>query len=325
MKVQQVNNVKAIDNKVFIVLLNYNGSQDTIECIESLLKLDYVNYQIIIVDNSESLEPLQSLIDWANLQTFSFRQCSETDINLKIQLDKVVFVKASQNNGFAAGNNIALKAILKTNEANSFVWILNNDTVVDSKSLKTQVRFMHHNSENKIGILGSKLIYYFNPSILQAVGGKFDTRFYISKHIGEGEIATKEKVNFEPIDYVIGASMLVPYSFLKEVGLLSEEFFLYYEELDWSNRAKKKGWKIDWCEESIVFHKEGSSIGSSYNADKKSYQSEIYVFKSRKVFVKKYYGLNFTFYASSLLLILNRIRKGKIKLGYELITITFGR
>lgn len=312
-------------DKVYIVLLNYNGSLDSIECIESLLKLDYLNYQIIIVDNSETVRPLQTLIDWASFQDFSFIQCLEDTIDLTTHLTKVVFVKAFQNNGFAAGNNIALKAILKRNESNSFVWLLNNDTIVDSKSLKTQVRFMHHNSENKIGILGSKLIYYFKPSILQAVGGKFDTRFYISKHIGEGEQTFKKKSNFGSIDYVVGASMLVPYSFLKEIGVLSEDFFLYYEELDWSIRARKNGWKVDWCEDSIVFHKEGSSIGSSYDSKKKSYDSEIHVFKSRKIFIKKYYGLRFKFYASSLLLILNRIRKGKIKLGYELITITFGR
>lgn len=309
--------------KVYIVLLNYNGSTDTIECLESLQKLNYSNYQVLIVDNSPLDLPFQALLDWAVQKKVKFDQTTQSALDLNVFENQFVFVKAKQNNGFAAGNNIALEAILKASEFNYYVWILNNDTVVDKESLKNQILYLRKPGNEKIGILGSKLIYYFDQSKIQAIGGKFNETFYISTHIGEGESINKPKEEFQNIDYVVGASMLVSDIFLKEVGILNEDFFLFYEELDWVNRAKKHNWIIDWCEDSVIFHKEGSSIGSSYKSKSKSFFSEVNVFQSRKIFVKKYYKLTSRFYIVSLLLILNRVRKGKLKLGIELLKITF--
>jgi GT2 family glycosyltransferase len=327
-------------NKVYIVLLNYNGFLDTIECLESILKLDYENFQIIIVDNSETLIPFENLTNWAlgNIEVketlfenlvfpleqkpLDFCTISENGFLEKELNEKIVFVKANQNNGFAAGNNIALKYILKFGTQDSYIWLLNNDTVVDKEALNTQVLYLSKPINKEIGILGSKLVYYHKPDKIQAIGGSFNKRFYISSHICEGESIVSQRNSSIKIDYVIGASMLVPLKFIKDIGFLCEDYFLYYEELDWTYRAKDKGWNVDWCSESIVYHKEGASIGSSYDSKKKSFFSEIMIFTSRKLFVKKYFKLGFNFYFSSLALILNRIRKGKIRLGLELLKIT---
>ncbi|WJS95772.1 glycosyltransferase family 2 protein [Flavobacterium johnsoniae] len=316
-------NTTSLDRKVYIVILNHKGSRDTIECLESILELNYLNYQVVVVDNSEIDAPFQTLLNWATLNKIKFDQTIEKELDLTIAKSQIVFVKAEKNKGFAAGNNIALNAILKIKEFDSYIWILNNDTVVDKESLKAQISYLEMHQNSKIGILGSKLVYYYKKDTLQAIGGKFSEKFYISSHIGEGESINKSKSEFEQIDYVIGASMFVTYPFLAEVGILCEDFFLFYEELDWAYRAKQKGWSLDSCLESVVFHKEGATIGSSYNSKQKSFFSEINVFKSRKIFVQKYYKLGFRFYVSSLLLILNRIRKGKLKLGLELLKITF--
>lgn len=329
--------------KVYVILLNYNGTLDTIECLESLLNSDHENFQIIVVDNSETLLPYQDLISWAK-GDFKTEKASFTGNGLPLQkkwIDfyestedhfleieistKLIFVKANQNNGFAAGNNIALNYILKFGEHNSFIWVLNNDTIVDKEALSKQISYLEKPEHKKIGILGSRLIYYYQQNKMQAVGGKFNERFFISTHIGEGDSINKLKTEFQEIDYVIGASMLLPFQFLKEVGILCEDYFLYYEELDWAYQAKKKDWIIDWCSESLVFHKEGASIGSSYDPKHKSFFSEVNIFMSRKFFVKKYYKLGLRFYFSSLLLILNRARKGKFKLVKELLKITFDK
>lgn len=316
-------NTNHSNRKVYIVILNHKGSLDTVECLESILELNYLNFQVLVVDNSEIDAPFQTLLNWASLKKINFDQKIEKELDLTIAKSQIVFVKAEKNKGFAAGNNIALNAILKTKEFDSYIWLLNNDTSVENESLKAQISYLENNQNSKIGILGSKLVYYYKKDTLQAIGGKFNEKFYISSHIGEGESIDKTKSEFEQIDYVIGASMFVTYPFLAEVGILCEDFFLFYEELDWAFRAKKKGWTLDSCLESVVFHKEGASIGSSYNSKQKSFFSEINVFKSRKIFVRKYYNLGFKFYASSFLLILNRIRKGKFKLGLELLKITF--
>ena len=331
-----------MSKKVFILLLNYNSFLDTIECIESLLKLSYENYQIIVVDNSETLEPFQNLNNWA-LGSFvvgetlledlifpveekpvDFCKISENNFLENELNEKIVFVKANSNRGYAAGNNIALRYILKFGRSDSFIWILNNDTVVDKESLLAQVTYLSKPENYGIGILGSKLIYYYKPLQIQAVGGKFNKMFYISTHIGEGQSISKLKSQFQDIDYVNGASMFMKLTFLKKIGLLSEDFFLYYEELDWAYKANKVGLKLDWCPDSLVYHKEGASIGSSYDSNRKTFFSEVHLFKSRKIFIKKHFKLNLKFYMSSILLIINRIRKGKFKLGFELLKITFG-
>ena len=311
--------------KVYIVLLNYNGTKDTIECLESLRKLNYSNYQVLVIDNSSTNEPFETLLDWAILKQIKFNQTTESEFDVIKFQNQFVFIKAQQNKGFAAGNNIALSSILKVSGFDYYVWLLNNDTVVDKESLKNQISYLVKAGNERIGILGSKLIYYFNQHKIQAIGGKFNETFYISTHIGEGEPINKSKEEFPKIDYVVGASMLVSHQFLKEVGVLSEDFFLYYEELDWAKRAKKHNWTLDWCQDSIILHKEGATIGSSYKSKHKSYFSEINIFQSRKIFVKKYYKLGSRFYIASLILVLNRVRKGKLKLGLELLKITFGK
>lgn len=316
-------NTNHLNRKVYIVILNHIGSLDTIECLESILELNYLNYQVLVVDNSEIDSPFQTFLNWASLKKIKFDQTIEKKLDLTITQSQIVFIKAEKNKGFAAGNNIALNAILNSKEFDSYIWLLNNDTAVDKESLKAQVSHLEMNRNSKIGILGSKLVYYYKKDTLQALGGKFNEKFYISSHIGEGETNDKSISEPEQIDYVIGASMFVTYQFLAEVGTLCEDFFLFYEELDWAYRAEQKGWSLDLCLDSVVFHKEGATIGSSYNSKQKSFFSEINVFKSRKIFVQKHYNLGFKFYLSSILLILNRVRKGKFKLGLELLKITF--
>ncbi|MFD2602352.1 glycosyltransferase family 2 protein [Flavobacterium suzhouense] len=316
--------------KVYIVLLNYKGIKDTLECLESLLKLDYPNFQIFVVDNTEAQHDQDLFADWAQGKPVQIDTAFENlvyplavkpvDHTITSQHEflagsfnqKIVFVKSDRNGGFSAGNNIALRHILKFGDKDSFIWLLNNDTVAKKESLSELTAFAGMEENKNTGIIGCRLVYYYTPDKIQAVGGRFNETFFISEHEGEGQPVTTAKSNFRRIDYVIGASMFVPYTFLHDVGLLSEDYFLYYEELDWTYRARKKGWSIDWCPEAIVYHKEGASIGSSYR-EKKSLFSEEQLFKSRRIFIKKFYTLSGKFYLSGLLLMANRIRKGNFK------------
>ena len=328
-----------METKVYIILLNYKGWKDSIECLESILKLNYHNFQVIVVDNSPTLESVSSLKLWATNPNFrkiptafpeivypllpkplDYRIISESESKNKFYEEPLLIIKADKNLGFSAGNNIAIDYALRRGDFN-YCWLLNNDTIVEKDSLLNQIKHMKGDNSSKTGILGSKLIYYHHPEKIQAIGGAFNSTLFVSKHIGEGACVTSKKTEFRNIDYVVGASMFVPIKFLKDVGLLSEDYFLYYEELDWAYRAKKKGWKIDWCEDSLVYHKEGASIGSSSNPKERTNFSEINIFKSRKIFFNKSKRRIFMFWASSLLIILNRVRRRQFKLAYEFLKI----
>tara|TARA_B110000971_G_C20040036_1_gene517471 strand:- start:3174 stop:4172 length:999 start_codon:yes stop_codon:yes gene_type:complete len=328
-----------VKEKVYIILLNYKGWKDSIECLESVLKLNYYNFQIIVVDNSPTLESVSSIKSWATDPDFreiptafpkivdplypkplDYIIISESESKNKFYEETLLIIKADKNLGFSAGNNIAMNYAMRR-EDYGYCWILNNDTVVDKNALQYQIDYMRKNTFSKIGILGSKLIYYFEANKIQAIGGAFNPFSYTTKHLGEGMSVNTGKQKFRNIDYVIGASMLVSNDFLKDVGVLSEDYFLYYEEIDWKFRAAKKGWSIDWCEKSLVFHKEGSSIGSSSYFQKRSSFSELNVFKSRKIFFQKFSKNKIFFWLTSLLIIFNRFRRFQLRLGFSFLKI----
>ncbi|HUH24999.1 MAG TPA: glycosyltransferase family 2 protein [Flavobacterium sp.] len=301
----------------YIILLNYNGTDDTLECLESLQKLTCADFKIVVVDNSDKNNEFEALHRYFVDECLSFISFVEGEKNSYTN-EKYILIKALQNKGFSHGNNLGLHFAMQQPGANYF-WILNNDTVVLQNSLSELVQY-HKRFPNTI--LGNKLLYYYNPNIIQAIGGSFSTQWYLCQHVAEGLDKNSLKSELKSIDYPIGASMFVNRNFVEKVGFLNEDYFLYFEELDWTERAKAIGFKVDWCETSVVYHKEGATIGSSYK-ESKSFFSETQLFISRKKFVKKYYSLGFKFYFSSLLLLLNRLRKGKLKLAKELIKITF--
>lgn len=306
---------------VYIVLLSYKNIYDTLECVKSILNLNSENYKILIVENSEDPFYLNKINDSFIKNNFDFKSINQNELS-NFYNEKILLIKANENNGFSAGNNIALKYIIKNSNTIDYVWILNNDTVLKTNTLDILLKsFEKISKTEKLGILGAKLVYYHNKNKIQAIGGNFIKSLLISTPVGEGKDVNT--IFHKSIDYVVGASMFTTIEFIKNVGLLSEEYFLFYEELDWIYRSKKYNYTISYCNEAIVYHKEGTSIGSS-TSNKKSDFSEIHLFISRKKFVEKFYKKNITFYLSSIALILNRLRKGKIKLSYKLYKIMIG-
>lgn len=326
----------ANNRKVYIVLLNYNGTKDTIECLESLLKIDYSDFQVIVVDNSETMGPFEQLIDWSEgnckIVETQFEDLiypiSEKPIGHAIFLEenwgtksvneKIIFVKAEKNRGFAAGNNIALRYVLKYGVEDSLVWILNNDTVVEKKALLNQVNYLNPDEKSRVGLLGSKLLYYHLPDQIQAVGGRFNNHTLLPTHIGEKMPADTAKSKLRKIDYPVGASILTSLKFIKEVGIMNEAYFLFFEELDWTKRGASYSWDIDWCPDSIIYHKEGASIGSSSIHNRSDF-SEIQFFKSRKKFVNSFFKLGWKYYLTTIALLFKKVIKGKILLSFKLI------
>ena len=178
-----------IEDKVYVVIINYIGHLNTVECLESCLKLEYSNFQIIVVDNSPSNESAEYIEMWAegkinlietaheNLiyplsqKPVSFISIKEDDLLFKTKKNshKVILIKAKENKGFAAGNNIGLKYILNMSDAN-FVWLLNNDTVVEKGTLSEMVySFLKISEQKKLGLLGCTLLYYNSPQYVQGI------------------------------------------------------------------------------------------------------------------------------------------------------------
>ena len=321
-----------------IILVNYNGWQDTIECLESLLKIDYAHYNIVVVDNASTDSSIQSITAWAkgdisydyNKSTLSakftfppalkpvvFAVHDANNFEPSVIIKKqITLIKSQTNLGFAGGNNAGTRFMMSLSEQPDFYWYLNNDTVVEKCSLtKLVASFQKHLASGvKLGIMGSKLKYYHKPNTIQAIGALYNPWSATVKHVGHNEIdqgqydKSPEKVH---LDYIVGASMYISKNFLEEVGLMSEDYFLYYEEIDWIIRGKRKGFTFTYCAECIVYHKEGASIGANNLKKTKSTLSDYYDIRNRLLITRKYFAKYLpSIYLSMFLVIINRIRRG---------------
>jgi GT2 family glycosyltransferase len=326
-------------NKVYIVLVNYNNYWDTIECLESLLKSDYSNFQIFVIDNSSNSSSIENLSNWITYNNYQsintgFKDLvfplerkpidhtiiSETEFNGSKELyeNRIIIIHA-KNNGFAAANNIALKYILVNGTNSSFTWILNNDTVVEKNTLHNLVAFYNDNPD-KLYVVGAKLKYYDKPYLLQAIAGKYNIWIGRHSHVGDGEKDSGQFDNykFAKTDYIVGASVFLPKSFVELAGLMCEDYFLYFEELDWFRNGFKNGFTMALAKNAIVYHKEGASIIGNADPERDTFMAEYYSITNRVRFIKKWYPYCLpTIMVGVFFALIKRILKGKFRLVKE--------
>jgi GT2 family glycosyltransferase len=285
--------------KVYIITLNYKNWYDTIECLESVLRNDYPNYQVIVIDNNSPNNSMEYLKAWAEgkidiwvdprnpLRKLSFppvpkpipyvyytREEAEKggnpDLEKKLESEvpegittkyPLAFIQSGDNLGFAGGNNLGIKYALAKNDF-EYIWILNNDTVVEKEALSEMVKTFKE-KDGKIGMVGSKLIRYYNPEKLQALCGtkriNWKTGNYGEYICPDCNSLITDKEPFEIMGYVIGASMLIKKELIKDIGFFDDAYFMWAEEADFCFRSLKNGWKLYCCPTSVIYHKEGGS------------------------------------------------------------------
>jgi GT2 family glycosyltransferase len=322
--------------KVAIVLLNWNNWQDTLECLESILKLDYPNFRIILCDNASHDGSLDAVKAWArggkvvvaspdnplsvlstppipkpiNYQEYTQAE-AEKGGDLKEQ-SPLVLIQNKANFGFAGGNNVALRYVLARDEF-AYIWLLNVDTVVKADALKELVRCMV--SKPKAGLAGSTLLYYHAPDEIQALAGATYNRWLgITRHLGTGQ-SIHQDIDADAItrqlDYIMGASLMVRMDFLREVGLMEETYFLFFEEIDWVTRARGR-YTLAYAPESIVYHREGRSSGANAKPGARSLKAEFYNFRNRLRFTKKFYPYALpTVWFGLVMTVINSLRRGQ--------------
>jgi len=296
---------------VYIILVNWNGWRDTIECLESVLRLDYDRFRVIVCDNCSSDNSLDRIADWAqgtipavcsnpDLQALTSPACDKPIPLLRVELrenielaahpEKLILVETGANLGFAGGNNVGLRLAL-ADKSCEFTWLLNNDTVVEPQALSHLVQRMQDRPD--AGICGSTLIYYHDANTIQALGGSIYNPWLARiGHIGGGLNVSRNpgipKVE-SLMKYVMGASMMIRREVLECVGLLEERYFLYFEEIDLCTRARK-AYSLAYAEQSIVYHKEGSSIGSStIKRKQQSAKAQLYASRNRILFTRTHF------------------------------------
>ncbi len=272
---------------VHIVLLNYGGWRDTLECLDSLEGLDYPNYRTVVVDNASP---------------------DGSEAELRRARPDLSMIQSGANLGFAGGNNLGIRHALERGA--HYVWLLNNDTVVEAASLTKLVETAE--AEPSVGMVGSKLLFYDAPDRLQAAGGgRLLAPLGLTTEFGRDARDDGSWDKPLALDHLSGASMLVRREAIEAVGLMDESYFMYREETDWCLRMRFAGWELRYAWGSRVWHKEGRSAGY------KSARQDYYVARNMLFLMKRFYP----HYLPSALL----VSVGRSLLVSRLLRLRFGK
>lgn len=297
--------------RVYILILNWNGWLDTIECLESVFRLDYPDFRVIVCDNDSSDDSIERIRGWAAgelqvavpehnplhsmsqppvwkpIPVAEYDRAGAETGGITDDAARLVLIRTGGNLGFAGGNNVGLRYALTRGDFD-FVWLLNNDTVVKPDALTWQVRRMEERSD--AGICGTLMPYYSDPDIIWTAGGGTFNRWLakscsLDDRIPVSAASHRDEVE-RRMDYVAGASMLVSKPFLRDVGLMWEGYFLYFEEPDWCFRGRRQGYSLVYSDRSVVYHKVG--ISTVLHDAGPSWSAENYFFRSQILFTVRF-------------------------------------
>ena len=222
--------------KIAIVILNWNGAADTLECLRSVCGIEYSNFEILVVDNGSTDGSVEAIRQY----------------NPSIRI-----IETGGNLGYAAGNNVGIRVALK--DGSDFVLLLNNDTIVDSALVKKFV--VAAGTIPNAGILGAKIYFYSEKKKISYAGGKWKNIFSGCTHIGEGVLDDGQSFNrVDETDFVTGCALFIRREVIEAIGLLDERFFLTFEDTDWYYRARRRGYQCIFVPSSIVWHKVAASF-----------------------------------------------------------------
>jgi GT2 family glycosyltransferase len=258
---------------VYVLILNWNGRKITIDCVASVLKSDYPNFKVVVIDNGSEDTSVSAL-----RKTFGGR---------------IEILENRRNLGYALGFNVGLKHGFVQHSA-EYCLIMNNDTVIDSRSISELVKVFKTSGD--IGFVTGKVYYYDSPTIIQTVGKKEDPIRWNGGHIGNGEEDNGQYDEKCERYFADDIYMLVSRKLYRDTGGYDPTFFLQGEDYDWQARAKKMGYRIMYTPYAKLWHKESMTIGKT-SALKAYYDARnpmLVILLHKPVrFFKRYFWLHF--------------------------------
>lgn len=228
------------DPSVAIILVNWNGFDFTQACLNSLRKLDFPDFKIILVDNASQNQEGKSL---------------------KKSFPEIELIENPENLGFSGGNNVGIRYALE--QGFSHIMLLNNDTEVEHEFLGEMIRKFHQNP--RLGVVQPLILFLNDPKKIWSAGGKWLPSIGKAITLGDREPVADYRFKKSALDWATGCCMLISREAILKTGLLNEQYFAYFEDVEWSLRFKKAGFEIALAEKSVIYHEAGASSKKTHS------------------------------------------------------------
>lgn len=289
--------------KVSIVILNWNGWKDTVECLESLFQITYPNYDVIVTDNYSEDDSIVKIQEWTEGQIpveskfvmynkkkkpikyieYTREEAEKGGGKEEVIKDipsnqHFILIKNEKNYGFAEGNNIAIRYSLKALKPD-YILLLNNDVVVDKEFLNELVKVAE--SSVKIGIVGAVNYCYDYPKRIWYSGGIINWPKCKLTDITRNKIDKGQFKKIRDVDEVAGSSLLIKTEVIYKIGLLYPNYFFFFEETEWCVKAKKNNYTVYANLNSKIWHKGSVSANTIHGF------SEYYLTRNRFIFMQR--------------------------------------
>jgi len=243
---------------ISVILVNYNGAEDTIECIRSINRSIGIEYRIIVVDNCSTDDSVEKL-------------------NYVQTIDNFILLKTFQNRGFSAGNNIGIRKAIEM--GTDYVLLLNNDTLIENNTLQYLIQGLKE--YEGCGLTIGKIYYESNRNLIWYAGGTFNKTIAKASHWNYKKLDGLTSEQDKEVTFSTGCCMCVPINVIRDVGLLDEDYFLYEEDADYCLRIRQSGYKMMYIPKAVVYHKVSASTGKMTGI------IEYYTFRNKCMLIKK--------------------------------------
>ena len=221
-----------------MIVLNWNGRDDSIACLESLEKIDYPNHDVIVVDNGSTDGSVAAMTH---------------------RFPRLEIIETGRNLGFAEGNNTGIRVAL--DRGADYVFLLNNDTIVHPSLLRELLAAAERCPDG--GIFCAKIFYHAEPTRIWYGGAKWFEESMRFRHFYEERQIRADERGVAAVDYACGCALLVKSPVLRKVGLLDPKFFLTYEDTDLCFRARRAGFACYYVPAAVLWHKISTSFGGA--------------------------------------------------------------
>lgn len=279
-------------NTLGVVIVTYNSTDVILDCLESLLSTSGTDLYVVVVDNESPDGTAEFIERWAAGE-IDYTPAPDLPVETgtipkPVPLNQpgpgLTVIRSGRNGGFAAGVNVGLKHLAQIPAVDRF-WVLNPDCVVTKQAPAAFANWP--SPDGGFALLGGRIIYLETPDTIQSDGGRVNLTTGVTGNIHLGAPASHTPhPNLDDIGFIAGANLVASRQLYETVGPMHEDFFLYYEEVDWSMR--RGDLPLGYCPEGIVYHRAGSSIGSPTLERSGSAFSTYYLYRARMMFMRRH-------------------------------------